>query len=245
VQEREEVRRAARGIRRGRKSPAAQTRSAAQSAAGRRRWRRRKEARPTEILEAALAVFAERGFAAARLDDVAARARISKGTLYLYFDSKEALFKAVVRAAIVPNIAQAEAAASGFPGPTADLLAAVLRRLGQVMAETPIGAIPKLMLAEAGNFPDLARFYLKEVIGRGFKLFSGILARGIARGEFRPVEVKDTVRLIIAPMLFIGLWRHAFERHAGERLDAPRFVAQHIDMLLRGLAPVPSAEPRP
>ncbi len=131
--------------------------------------RRRKEARPEEILSAALESFAARGFAATRIEDVAARAGISKGTLYLYFDGKEELFKAVVRQALLPNLARIEALAATFEGPSALLLERLLATIAGVI-NSRVGAIPKLVIAEAGNFPDLARFYLAEVVQRGLGL---------------------------------------------------------------------------
>src|SRR5437016_10835727 len=127
------------------------------------RWRRRKDARPAEILTAALACFAERGFAATRLDDVALRAGVTKGTLYLYFQNKEELFKAVVRQELLPNIARAEAIVGDATEPAAFLLERLIKSFAEVIS-SPVSAIPKLVLAEAGNFPDLARFYLE--IGR-------------------------------------------------------------------------------
>src|SRR5260221_11147524 len=139
------------------------------------RWRRRKDARPTEILGAALDVFRERGFAAARLDDVAKRAGVSKGTLYLYFPSKEAIFKELVRESILPNVARAEAFAQAFPGPPADLLAQLLTNFAlHTASDDRLSAFPKLMIPEAGNFPELARFYLTQVIHRAFRLMIGI-----------------------------------------------------------------------
>src|SRR6201993_4193863 len=129
------------------------------------RWRRRKDARPAEILTAALDCFAERGFAATRLDDVAQRAGVTKGTLYLYFDSKEELFKAVVAQALVPNLERGEALISeaAEPRSAAALLAEMIRGWAE-LARSPAGAIPKIVVSEAGNFPDLARFYREQVV---------------------------------------------------------------------------------
>ena len=201
------------------------------------RWRRRKEARPQEIVDAALEVFSERGFAAARLDDVAARAGVSKGTLYLYFPNKEELFKAVVRAAIVPNIEMAER----LLAESRDSSFAILEKLLAIMAtrilRTKAGAIPKLIIAEAGNFPDLARFYYDEVIRRAFALLSAVLARGVESGEFRPLDIDSTVRLIVAPMLMSALWRSSFEALEGRPLDVPALLRAHLDHLRRALAP--------
>jgi AcrR family transcriptional regulator len=198
------------------------------------RWRRRKEARPDEILAAALASFAERGFASTRLEDVAARAGISKGTLYLYFRSKEELFKAVVRATIVPNLERVETLVESFEGPSALLLERLLLTMAGVVSSR-VGAIPKLVIAEAGNFPDLARFYLDEVVRRGLRLIGAILRRGIERGEFRSVDVDHAVFCVIAPMLIAALWKNSLEPHDDALLD-PRVLAQaHLDLLLRGL----------
>ncbi|BBK32091.1 TetR family transcriptional regulator [Stella humosa] len=198
------------------------------------RWRRRKEARPSEIVDAALAAFAERGYAATRLDDVAERAGIGKGTLYLYFSSKEELFKAVVRQTLVPNLAAAEARIATAEGPTAPLLAGVVRGLIE-MAAGPMGAIPKLIVGEAANFPDLARFYADEVVARGFGVFTQLIARGVARGEFRPVDPATAAPLLAAPILLTALWKNALEPHATHRMDAAALASAASDLLLHGL----------
>jgi AcrR family transcriptional regulator len=198
------------------------------------RWRRRKEARPDEILAAALASFAERGFAATRLEDVAARAGISKGTLYLYFKGKEELFEAVVRATLVPNLERLEALTATFEGQSARLLERLLLTIAGVV-DSRVGAIPKLVIAEAGNFPDLARFYLDEVVRRGLRLIGTILRRGIERGEFRPIDVDHTVFCVIAPMLIAALWKNSLEPHDDAPLDAQALARAHLELLLRGL----------
>jgi len=206
------------------------------------RWQRRKDARPAEIVEAALAVFAERGFAAARLDDVAARAGVSKGTLYLYFPNKAELFKAVVRETLLPNLAQAEAAAQGFAGPTPALMAALMARLVGLIATSPAGAIPKLVIAESANFPDIARFYRAEVIERGLGLVAALVRRGVDRGEFRPVDPLHAARTVIAPLLFVAIWRHSFERTDSVPLDVDGFAQTCTTIILAGLAARPDRE---
>jgi AcrR family transcriptional regulator len=202
------------------------------------RWRRRKTARPTEILAAGLASFAEHGFAATRLEDVAARAGVTKGTLYLYFRNKEDLFKAVVRQELVPNLERGEALVAAAEAPSLVLLEQLLGYFRQVLA-SPLSALPKLVLTEAGNFPDLARFYLEEVVERGKALFRKILERGVEAGEFRPIDVESTIFCVIAPVLLAALWRHSFERHAGGELDVEALWRMQIDLLRRGLAPTP------
>lgn len=200
------------------------------------RWRRRKDARPQEIVAAAMEVFAERGFAAARLEEVAARAGVSKGTLYLYFPSKDELFKAVIRAAILPNLQQAEALVAAAGGPCFPVLERLLRMVARLIATTRMAVIPRLVIAEAGNFPELAAFYHREVIRRGFGVLAALLRRGIDNGEFRPVPVDPTVRLIVAPLLMSAVWRTSFDGVDGEPpLDVTALVETHIGNLRRVL----------
>jgi AcrR family transcriptional regulator len=198
------------------------------------RWRRRKEARPGEIAEAALACFAERGFAAASLEDIAARAGVTKGTLYLYFPNKEALFKAVVRQALVPRIAAFEANIRAGD-PASRQLADFIAAWPDFVATPHLAILPKLVVAEAGNFPDLAQFYLKEVIGRARRLVVAILRRGIASGEFRRVNPNAAFFSVVAPLLLTVLWRHSFERHDRRRLDVAALCKTHTTILLSGL----------
>ena len=209
---------------------------AAEATVHAQRWRRRKEARPGEILDAALACFAEHGFAATRLDDVAHRAGVTKGTLYLYFPNKEELFKAVVAQALVPNLERGEALLSGAgePQSPAALLAEMIRGWAE-LASSPAGAIPKIVVSEAGNFPDLARFYREQVVDRGMALLRRVLQFGIARGEFRALDLDDTVRCVVAPLLMAMLWRHSLGRHELAGFDPDALCQTHLQLLLNGL----------
>ena len=198
------------------------------------RWRRRKDARPGEIVAASLACFAERGFSATRLEDVARRAGVTKGTLYLYFPNKEELFKAVVRRAVVANIVLGEAMVAKSSEPASVVLEQLIARLQAAMV-APASAIPKIVIAEAGNFPDIARFYLKEAIQRGLGLFRRVLKEGVARGEFRPMDVECTAYCIVAPMMLGMLWRHSFARHERHPLDANALCRAHVQILSRGV----------
>jgi len=200
------------------------------------RWRRRKDARPGEIVAASLACFAERGFAATRLEDVARRAGVTKGTLYLYFPNKEELFKAVVRQAVVPNIVLGETLVARSSEPAPVLLEQLIGRLQAAMV-APASAIPKIVVAEAGNFPDIARFYLEEVIQRGLRLVRRVLKAGVARGEFRPMDVERTAYCVVAPMMLGMLWRHSFARHERRPLDADALCRAHVQILLRSVLP--------
>ena len=203
-----------------------------------KRWERRKEARPAEIVAAALQLFSDRGFAATRLDDVATVAGVSKGTVYLYFESKEQLFEAVVREAVAPNIARAEALVDGFEGPTPDLLRGLFAFVGDVL-ETPLTGVMKLIVSESGNFPQLARMYADLVLRRAFALLRRILERGIARGEFHLMDLDATVPLVVAPVLLLGVWKHSFGAHTELTLDRRRVIEAHCENLLRALAAEP------
>jgi len=205
---------------------------------GAKRWERRKEARPAEIVAAALQLFSDRGFAATRLEDVATVAGVSKGTVYLYFESKEQLFEAVVREAIAPNIDRAEAMVDAFEGPTPELLRALFELLGTVL-ETPLTGVMKLLVAESGNFPQLARLYADLVLRRAFRLLERILERGMARGEFRPVDPHTTVPLIMAPVLLLAMWKHSFGAHTDLVLDRRAVLEAHRENLLLGLSATP------
>src|SRR5213075_2854598 len=142
-----------------------------------KKQRRAPADRPKEILEAALAEFVEKGFAAARLDDVAARAGLSKAAIYLYFEDKMALFQGVVRQAIVTNIGAVETLATAHRGPVAALIPPILDFMASRVEETPMASIAKVVISESRAFPEIGRFYLKEVIGRGIPMFEGLIAR--------------------------------------------------------------------
>ena len=208
------------------------------------RWERRKDARPQELLEAAIDLFVERGYAATRLEDVARRAGVSKGTLYLYYENKEELFKAVVRSSIVPVIGEAEVSVAEFEGHSADLLRHLIHSWWQRLGATKASGIIKLVTAEADNFPELACFYQDEVIKRGTAAMSGMLERGIARGEFRPLDVNLMTQVLIAPMLMLITWKHSVAPCERSELDPLAFLDTFLDVALNGLLP-PASAPHP
>src|SRR5438874_3641280 len=200
------------------------------------RWRRRKDARPEEIIAAALEVFADRGFAATKLEDIARRAGVTKGTIYLYFDNKEALFKALIRQTIVPVLAQGEAVAESFTGSARDLFERLVREYWRLVGETSLSSIPRLMIAEAGNFPELARFYYEEVVTRGHRLMAGVLERGIKAGEFRSVNLAVATKLAMSPLMHAVVARKAFSACMPEGFDVATYFATNIDPYLHGIA---------
>lgn len=202
------------------------------------RWERRKDARPSELLAAALQLFVEKGYAGTRLDEVAARAGVSKGTLYLYFDNKEELLKAVVRESIVRNIADATETVRSFEGPTPELLRTIFDGWWATMGESPASGITKLMIGECGNFPEIARFYVDEVISPAHALLGMVLERGIRRGEFRPLaDVPLSVHIMIAPLVMLTLWKNSFGPCCNRPLDPRAYLATHLESTLASLRP--------
>jgi AcrR family transcriptional regulator len=201
------------------------------------RWERRKDARPQELLEAAIDLFVERGYAATRLEDVARRAGVSKGTLYLYYENKEELFKAVVRSSIVPVIGEAEVSIAEFEGHSADLLRHLIHSWWRRLGATKASGIIKLVMAEADNFPELAAFYQEEVINRGTRTMSGMLERGVARGEFRPMDVNLMHQVLMAPVLMLITWKHSVGPCPRAELEPLAFLDTFLDMALHGLLP--------
>jgi AcrR family transcriptional regulator len=206
------------------------------------RWHRRKEARPAEILAAALEMFVERGYAATRLEDVAGRAGVTKGTMYLYFKNKEALFKAVVTEALITNIVRGERLVEEHEGSARELLGKILHVWLDAISQSPASGIPRLMIAEAHNFPELGRFYYDEVVRRGQRLVGRVLQMGIDRGEFRPMDVERTVPLAVAPILFGIVMKHSLYACAGEEVDMRETLKLHLGLFLRGIETLPAPE---
>lgn len=198
---------------------------------------RRKDARPAELLAAALDLFVEKGFAATRAEEIAQRAGVSKGTLFLYFASKDELFKAVVRANISGRFPEWRAKLDSFEGSTAELLRTFMTQWWNHIGDTPISGITKLMTSEASNFPELATFYETEVIRPGEALIRTILERGIDRNEFYPIDLKYGVYTVLAPMLFLAMWKHSFGPNADgpARLDPHEYLEVQIGIVLNGL----------
>jgi AcrR family transcriptional regulator len=207
------------------------------------RWQRRPEARPDEILDAACRVFSEHGYARATLEEVARSAGVSKGTLYLYFDSKEALFREMVRAKIVAALAQAEAAVRDHEGSCRDLLVLVLTGMYRRMRQEQIIGLSRVVLAELRNFPELARFYFEEVILRARHLVEEVLARGVASGEFRAVANGFGARGLCSLLVHTCQVQSFFQSFDPEALLDEAALEGLIDLYLHGVLapPVPVA----
>jgi AcrR family transcriptional regulator len=199
---------------------------------------RRPEDRAPEIARAALELFVTKGFAATKLDDVARAAGVSKGLPYLYFKNKEELFKAVIVEAIGEPLVRANEMVDAFEGSTEELLRALTGKFRE-FAESPPGGVIKLILAEAGNFPDVARFYCSNFDLRGRQLFEKVLRRGVARGEFRPVEDLEMTALLLAqPLAMHSVWLRSIAPHDEHQpVDSDRFYAAYLAFVLKALRP--------
>ncbi|MDO8423069.1 MAG: TetR/AcrR family transcriptional regulator [Parvibaculum sp.] len=195
---------------------------------------RRKEARPSEIMAAGLKAFSERGFAATRLEDVAEAAGVSKATIYLYFDNKADLLKAILREVVSPRMGELEAIIHAFDGSTPDLLRAIYGRASAVVSSDEVRPILKLIVSEAGNFPDIAKFYWTEIASRGLHTFAQLIERGIERGEFRRCDPVATAQSIIFPLLMNALATEVFGPMPEFNTD--KFHPNHLEFVLRGLA---------
>ena len=199
---------------------------------------RRKEARPGELLDAALDLFVEKGFAATRVEEVAARAGVSKGTLFLYFSSKEELFKAVVRENISGRFKEWSDEISTCQGSTHDMLAYCMNSWWDHVGSTKASGITKLMMSEATNFPDIAAFYQTEVIAPGQTLIKRILQRGMDRGEFRTMNLDYAVYSVVAPMIFLMLAKHSAGVCVGNTadFDPKKYIAMQLEIILHGMS---------
>ena len=199
------------------------------------RWRRRKEARPAEILAAALEIFGERGYEATRLVDVARRAGCTKGTIFLYYENKIELFKAAVREVMLPLVLETERLVEGHSGSSRELVEQLLRLRWDHMMRNRLSGLVKLMLAETRTYPELARFYNDEFIERNQALLRRVLQEGIDRGEFRPMDVIQAARFLVAPMMFATVWRHAFEHAVGTPGTLEEYFDTALGIMLAGL----------
>ncbi len=166
--------------------------------------RRRPEARPDEILAAALEVFGEKGLAGARISDIAARAGVAKGTFYLYFETKDDLVRAVVRGVIEDAIAAMRAAAVGATARAK--LEAVIPVFWRFVRSPQFVTVYRLVTAELHQFPELTRFYSREVGGRASALLAELIAEGIAAGEFRAVEPRTAARMLVTLCVKHATW---------------------------------------
>lgn len=209
------------------------------------RRQRRKEARPAELAAAALSLFIEKGFAATRLDEVATRAGVSKGTLYLYFDSKEALFRAVIEDGVVPLFEEFEAKLDTLADEPERLLREILRGWWDKVGSTDLGGICKLMISEAGNFPEVARYHHEAVIVRWMALLERAYRLGVARGVFRDMDVETVCQLVFFPLLMQAVWKNSRPCCETPRSLPENYFPAYFEMIFRGLRVASPVESRP
>jgi AcrR family transcriptional regulator len=197
-----------------------------------RKWRRRAHARPDELLDAALDEFIANGFDAARIEDIAKRAGLSKGAVYLYFKSKEDLLRALIAREAAPVAARVAflAQASGEP---VEMLRAIARTVGGAMANPRLMAIPRLVISVADRFPDLREFYRDQVAVQAKSAIEGLIRKGVAKGQFRKVDPHVGARALIGPILFEALWAHVLR--GPSKIGTSTWIETHFDLVLSGL----------
>lgn len=198
---------------------------------------RRKEARPQELLASALALFVEKGFAATRIEEVAERAGVSKGTLYLYYPSKQALLKAVVREELSLRIEEAAEEVRHYSGSVANLLSTMLPEWWLRVYDSSAAGVLKLFVTEVRSFPELAEYYVREVIAPNQLLVGNLVQRGIDAGEFKAVDVDSAVHSLVLPMVMLCVHKHSLGACADvpTQIDPETFIRQHMALILSGL----------
>ena len=204
------------------------------------RWKRRAEDRPREICTAALDVFAEKGFAAARLEEIARQAGVSKGTLYLYFKDKEDLFRAVVRDTVAPNIEVIRASLADTEMTFAEVVRLFLPRFAEITGRVPVGAVAKMVIGESRNFPELAKVWHDHVASRAIGMIADLIERAQTKGEVRPGDPRLHAFTLMGPMVLGLLWRETLQPAGGAALDLEALARQHAESVLAGLLTEPA-----
>jgi AcrR family transcriptional regulator len=197
------------------------------------RFQRRKEDRPAEITEAAMETFAEKGYAAARVEDVARRAGISKGLLYLYFKTKEELFKAVIRSFVSPRLDTLTETIATTDLSAEEFLRGPFLEFARSLPASPARKLVRLMVAEGPRHPDLIKWYWENVVSRGIDAIRSVIERGVRAGDFRASALDDFPHLLVAPIVFSMLWQQLFEPHSA--LDTDAFLEGHVDLVIAAI----------
>ena len=200
------------------------------------RWQRRAEDRPREICGAALEVFSEKGFASAKLEEIARRAGVSKGTLYLYFKDKEDLFRAVVRDTVAPNIDVVRSMVEGTDLAFADVIHVLLPRFAVIASQVRVGAVAKMVIGESRNFPELAKVWHDEVVAKGLDTVAELVTRAQERGELKAVDPRLVGFSLMGPMMMGVLWSEILVPAGAEPIDIEALARQHAAIVLSGLS---------
>ena len=199
-------------------------------------------ARPGEIVQAALDLFVEKGFSSTKMDEIAKRAGVTKGTVYLYFPSKDDLFRAVVEEMMGPNLEMGERLVAEYTGPTSDLVAELIRAWWKVGGNTRTACLTKLITGEASNFPTLAQYYMDHVVLRARHIFEAALRRGVERGEVRDVPITAAARLAIAPLVHASIYQRSLLPFDPDGWEMEGYLELHSDFFRRGLAKEPETK---
>ena len=197
------------------------------------RFQRRKEDRPDEITQAALTAFAENGYAATRVDEVAKKAGVSKGLLYLYFKTKEDLFKAVIRSFLSPRIEALISNIEETDLSAADFVRGPFLTFAKALPRSPAKVLVRLMIAEGPKHPDLTAWYWENVVSKALNALCTLIKRGVDSGEFRKSALDEFPQLLVAPIIFSLIWTIVFQAHAD--LDTDRFIEAHVEMVLESI----------
>lgn len=194
------------------------------------RFQRRKEDRPAEITEAALEAFAEKGYAATRVDEVAKRAGVSKGLLYLYFKTKEDLFKAVIKSFVSPRIDALIRNIEGTELTAEEFIRGPFLTFARSIPKSPVRVLIRLMIAEGPKHPDLVQWYWDNVVSRAIEALRALIRKGIDNGEFRSSALLEFPQLLVSPVFFSTVFSLVFRKQM--TLDTDRFIEAHVDMVL-------------
>ncbi len=195
---------------------------------------KRKEARPAEILQAATEEFSENGFAGAKIVDIATRAGVAKGTVYIYFNTKEEIFEAIVRDRISPVFKLVSGIVKFWPGSQATLLKQIITRFySEIVENEERRMILKTLISESDRFEELANFYFQEILVPARKMFKKIIKKGIDKGEIRDTSIVNEPMVIVGPALMAAVWKMTFE--SSENLNTQRWLEAHVDLVLHGL----------
>ena len=202
------------------------------------RWRRRADERPDEILDAALEEFTDRGFDATRVEDIAARAKISKAGVYLYFDRKEDILRALIEREIAPIARKARELAEAGRDDPLGTLGAIIAAITAVIANPRIFAVPRIVISVSGRFPEISAYYREHVVKHALEAMATLHRAGVARGVFRDCDSNLVARAAVGPVLLNAMWLHVLGGEEDELSPAERTRA-HLDLLMRGLAAEP------
>ncbi len=204
------------------------------------RWRRRKDDRPREILNAALAVFLEKGFAATRLEDIAEKAKVTKGTLFIYFENKEELFRSLIRDAIAQSQKISEITHVEIQATAQDTIILFANNWWKYMANSDLGKIPKMIISEANNFPDLAKEYFDNCLLPGRQILVDAIRHGVKNGEFKDIDPEAAARIFLAPYMMSQIWRYSMGPIDSAPMDHLNYINTHLKMTMNGLLKQPS-----